>query len=259
MFFSLTEPNAGSDAGGQQTSAILDGDDYVLNGSKVFTTNSGFADIFIIFAVTDKAAGTDGISAFIVEAGTPGLSVGASIPRMGIRASSNCEVAIDNVRVPKENMLRREGEGFEIALKALDGGRIGIGAQSVGIAQGALNEAMNYVRERKQFGKPIAAFQNTKFKIAEMQTKIDAARLMVYRAAVAKDEKKEYSDLAAMCKLFGSEVANEVTRVCVQLLGGYGYSREYPVERMMRDAKITEIYEGTSEVMKMVIAGSLKI
>lgn len=257
--FSLTEPNAGSDAGGQQTSAILDGDDYVLNGSKVFTTNSGFADIFIIFAVTDKAAGTDGISAFIVEAGTPGLSVGASIPRMGIRASSNCEVAIDNVRVPKENMLRREGEGFEIALKALDGGRIGIGAQSVGIAQGALNEAMHYVRERKQFGKPIAAFQNTKFKIAEMQTKIDAARLLVWKAALAKDEKKEYSDLAAMCKLFGSEVANEVTRVCVQLLGGYGYSREYPVERMMRDAKITEIYEGTSEVMKMVIAGSLKI
>jgi butyryl-CoA dehydrogenase len=257
--FSLTEPNAGSDAGGQQTSAVLDGDSYVLNGSKVFTTNSGFADIFIIFAVTDKAAGTDGISAFIVEAGTKGLSVGASIPRMGIRASSNCEVAIDNVRVPVENMLRNEGEGFEIALKALDGGRIGIGAQSVGIAQGALNEAMNYVRERKQFGKPIAAFQNTKFKIAEMQTKIDAARLMVYRAAVAKDDKKEYSDLAAMCKLFGSEVANEVTRVCVQLLGGYGYSREYPLERMMRDAKITEIYEGTSEVMKMVIAGSLKI
>ncbi len=257
--FSLTEPNAGSDAGGQQTSAILDGDDYVLNGSKVFTTNSGFADIFIIFAVTDKAAGTDGISAFIVEAGSKGLSVGSSIPRMGIRASSNCEVAIDNVRVPKENMLRREGEGFEIALKALDGGRIGIGAQAVGIAQGALNEAIIYVRERKQFGKPIAAFQNTKFKIAEMQTKIDAARLLVWRAALAKDEKKEYSDLAAMCKLFGSEVANEVTRVCVQLLGGYGYSREYPVERMMRDAKITEIYEGTSEVMKMVIAGSLKI
>lgn len=257
--FSLTEPNAGSDAGGQQTSAILDGDEYVLNGSKVFTTNSGFADIFIIFAVTDKAAGTDGISAFIVEAGTPGLSVGASIPRMGIRASSNCEVAIDNVRVPKENMLRREGEGFEIALKALDGGRIGIGAQSVGIAQGALNEAMHYVRERKQFGKPIAAFQNTKFKIAEMQTKIDAARLLVWKAALAKDEKKEYGDLAAMCKLFSSEVANEVTRVCVQLFGGYGYSREYPVERMMRDAKITEIYEGTSEVMKMVIASSLKI
>ena len=257
--FSLTEPNAGSDAGGQQTSAVLEGDSYVLNGSKVFTTNSGFADTFIIFAVTDKAAGTDGISAFIVEAGTPGLSVGASIPRMGIRASSNCEVAIDGVRVPKENMLRREGEGFEIALKALDGGRIGIGAQSVGIAQGALNEAMHYVRERKQFGKPIAAFQNTKFKIAEMQTKIDAARLLVWRAAAAKDEKKEYGDLAAMCKLFASEMVNEVTRVCVQLLGGYGYSREYPVERMMRDAKITEIYEGTSEVMKMVIAGSLKI
>ncbi len=257
--FSLTEPNAGSDAGGQQTSAVLEGDYYILNGSKVFTTNSGFADTFIIFAVTDKASGTDGISAFIVEGDSPGLTVGANMPRMGIRASSNCEVAINNLKVPKENMLRREGEGFEIALKALDGGRIGIGAQSVGIAQGALNEAMQYVRERKQFGKPIAAFQNTKFKIAEMQTKIDGARLLVWRAALAKDDKKEYSDLAAMCKLFGSEVANEVTRVCVQLLGGYGYSREYPVERMMRDAKITEIYEGTSEVMKMVIAGSLKI
>ncbi|MDD2371234.1 MAG: acyl-CoA dehydrogenase family protein [Firmicutes bacterium] len=257
--FSLTEPNAGSDAGGQQTSAVLDEDYYVLNGSKVFTTNSGFADIFVIFAVTDKASGTDGISAFIVEAGTPGLSVGSNMPRMGIRSASNCEVAIDNVRVPKENMLRKEGEGFEIALKALDGGRIGIGAQSVGIAQGALNEAIQYVKERKQFGRPISAFQNTKFKIAEMQTKIDAARLMVWRAALAKDEKKEYNALAAMCKLFASEVANDVTRGCVQLFGGYGYSREYPVERMMRDAKITEIYEGTSEVMKMIIAGSLKI
>ncbi len=257
--FSLTEPNAGSDAGGQQTSAVLDGDHYILNGSKVFTTNSGFADIFIIFAITDKASGTDGISAFIVEAGSPGLNVGSNMPRMGIRGASNCEVSIDNVRVPKENMLRKEGEGFEIALKALDGGRIGIGAQAVGIAQGALNEAIQYVRERKQFGRPISAFQNTKFKIAEMQTKIDAARLMVWRAALAKDEKKDYSPLAAMCKLFASDVANDVTRVCVQLFGGYGYSREYPVERMMRDAKITEIYEGTSEVMKMVIAASMKI
>jgi butyryl-CoA dehydrogenase len=240
--FSLTEPNAGSDASGQQTAAVADGEYYVLNGSKVFTTNAGFADTFVIFAVSDKAMGTEGISAFIVDAKTPGLSIGS------------------NVRVPKENLLGKEGDGFDIAMKALDGGRIGIGAQAVGIAQGALNEAIHYVKERKQFGKPIAAFQNTKFKIAEMQTSIDAARLLVWRAAVAKEENdKDFPTMAAMCKLFASEVANEVTRVCVQLLGGYGYSREYPVERMMRDAKITEIYEGTSEVMKMIIAGSMKI
>jgi butyryl-CoA dehydrogenase len=258
--FSLTEPNAGSDASGQQTSAFVDGEYYVLNGSKVFTTNAGFADTFVIFAVSDKAMGTEGISAFIVDAKTPGLSVSSNIPRMGIRASSNCEVVIENVRVPKENLLGKEGDGFDIAMKALDGGRIGIGAQAVGIAQGALNEAVHYVKERKQFGKPIAAFQHTKFIIAEMQTQIDAARLLVWRAAVAKDEKdKDYPTMAAMCKLFASEVANVVTRGCVQLLGGYGYSREYPVERMMRDAKITEIYEGTSEVMKMIIAGSMKI
>jgi butyryl-CoA dehydrogenase len=258
--FSLTEPNAGSDASGQQTGAIDEGDYYVLTGSKVFTTNAGFADTFIIFAKTDKALGTDGISAFIVDAKSSGLVVGANIPRMGIRASSNCEVVIDRVRVPKENLLGKEGEGFAIAMKALDGGRIGIGAQAVGIAQGALNEAIHYVQERKQFGKPIAAFQNTKFKIAEMQTKIDAARLLVWRAALAKENNdKDYPAMAAMCKYYASEIANEVTRECVQLFGGYGYSREYPVERMMRDAKITEIYEGTSEVMKMIIAGSLKV
>ena len=257
--FSLTEPNAGSDASGQQTTAVRDGDHYVINGSKVFTTNSGFADTFIVFALTDKAAGTEGISAFIVDAKTPGITVSANIPRMGIRAASNCEVALQNVCVPAENRLRKEGEGFEIAMNALDGGRIGIGAQSVGIAQGALDEAIAYVKERKQFGRPIAAFQNTKFKIAELQTKIEAARLMVWRAALAKDAHEDYSALAAMCKLFASEVANDVTRACVQLFGGYGFSREYPVERMMRDAKITEIYEGTSEVMKMVISGSMKI
>ena len=257
--FSLTEPNAGSDASGLQTSAVRDGDHYVLNGSKVFTTNSGFADTFVMFAVTDKAAGTEGISAFIVDAKTPGITVSDNIPRMGIRASSNCEVAVENVCVPAENLIKKEGDGFDIAMKALDGGRIGIGAQSVGIAQGALNEAMQYVKERKQFGRPIAAFQNTKFKLAEMQTKIDAARLLVWRAACEKDAHVEdYSAAAAMGKLFASEVANEVTRGCVQLMGGYGYSREYPVERMMRDAKITEIYEGTSEVMKMVISSSMK-
>ncbi len=258
--FSLTEPNAGSDASGQQTTAVLEGDEYVLNGSKVFTTNSGFADTFVIFAVTDKAAGTEGITAFIADAKSPGISVSASIKRMGIRASSNCEVAITGLRISKENRLKKEGEGFEIAMHALDGGRIGIGAQAVGIAQGAIDEALKYVRERKQFRRPIAAFQNTKFKLAEMQTKVDAARLLVYRAALKKDSKtEEYATEAAMCKLFASEVANEVTRGCVQLFGGYGYSREYPVERMMRDAKITEIYEGTSEVMKMVIAGAMKV
>ena len=257
--FSLTEPNAGSDASGLQTTAVLDGDEYVINGSKVFTTNSGFADTFVVFAVTDKAMGSDGISAFIVDRNTPGLTVSANIPRMGIRAASNCEVSYENVRVPVKNRLRGEGKGYEIAMHALDGGRIGIGAQAVGIAQGALNEAMKYVKERKQFGRPINAFQNTRFKLAEMQTQVDAARLMVWRAAMMKDNKEDYSAAAAMCKLFASDVANQVTRNCVQLLGGYGYSREYPVERMMRDAKITEIYEGTSEVMKMVIYGSLKV
>ncbi len=257
--FGLTEPNAGTDASGVQTQAVLDGDEYVLNGSKIFTTNSGFADIFIIFALTDKSKGPKGMSAFIVEKGTPGLSVGTNIERMGIRAASNCEVAIENVRVPKENLLGKENGGYKIAMTALGGGRIGIGAQSVGIAQGAINEALKYVKERKQFGKTLNKFQNTQFKLAEAQVKVDAARLMVWRAAVAKDNHENFAPLAAMCKLFASETANEVTRLCVQLLGGYGYSREYPVERAMRDAKITEIYEGTSEAMKMIISGSMKI
>lgn len=257
--FALTEPNAGSDAGGLQTTAVPDGDDFILNGSKVFTTNSGFADTIVVFAVTDKAMGNEGFSAFIVDRHTPGISVSDNIPRMGIRAASNCEVSFTNVRVPAANRLSREGRGFEIAMHALDGGRIGIGAQAVGIAQGALNEALQYVKERKQFGRPINAFQNTRFKLAEMQTNIDAARFLVWQAATLKDNKKDYAACAAQCKLFASNVANDVTRGCVQLLGGYGYSREYPVERMMRDAKITEIYEGTSEVMKMVIYGSLKV
>lgn len=257
--FGLTEPGAGSDAAGVRTAAYKDGDEYVINGTKVFTTNSGFADTFLVFALTDKSKGTRGMSAFIVQKGTPGLSVSANIPRMGIRAASNCEVVYDNVRIPEVNRLGKEGQGFKIAMKALDGGRIGIGAQAVGIAQGALNEAIKYVKERRQFGRSIASFQNTQFKIAELQTKIDAARLMVWRAAKAKDEKEKFSSYAAMCKLLASDIANEVTRECVQLFGGYGFTREYPVERMMRDAKITEIYEGTSEVMKMVIAGNMRI
>jgi len=257
--FGLTEPNAGTDAAGQQTKAVLDGNEYVINGAKIFTTNSGFADTFVVFAMTDKSKGTKGISAFVIDRNTSGLTVGKNIHRMGIRAASNCEVAYENVRIPVENRLGKEGDGFKIAMKALDGGRIGIAAQSVGIAQGALNEATKYVKERKQFGKRISSFQNTQFKIAELQTMIDAARLMTWRAAVAKDNHENYGPLAAMAKLFASEMANDVTRACVQLMGGYGYSREYPVERLMRDAKITEIYEGTSEAMKMVIAGSMKI
>lgn len=255
--FGLTEPGAGTDASGVKTNAVLDGDEYILNGQKVFTTNSGFADTFIIFAVTDKTAGTRGMSAFIVDRNTPGLEVSKNIPRMGIRAASNCEVALVDVRVPKENLIAGEGKGYKIAMSALAGGRIGIGAQSVGIAQGALNEAIAYVKERKQFGKPISKFQNTQFLIAELQVKIDAARLMVWRAAKSKDDHENYAPLAAACKLFASDVAVEVTRVAVQLLGGYGYSREYPVERMYRDAKITEIYEGTSEAMKMIVGGGL--
>lgn len=257
--FSLTEPGAGSDAAAGVSTATLDGDKYVINGSKVFTTNSGFADIFVMFAVTDREKGAKGMSAFIVEKGMPGLVVSPNIPRMGIRAASNCVVTYDGVRVPVENRLSKDGDGFKIAMKALDAGRIGIGAQAVGIAQGALDEAVKYVKERKQFGKAIASFQNTQFTLAAMQTKIDAARMLVYRAASAKDNKQPYDSHAAMAKLFASEVANEVTRAAVQLFGGYGYAREYPVERMMRDAKITEIYEGTSEVMKMVIAGGMKV
>ena len=257
--FGLTEPGAGTDAAGVRTEATLDGDYYVLNGTKMFTTNSGFADIFIVFALTDKSKGPKGMSAFIVERGYEGLTVGPNIERMGIRAASNCEVIYENVRVPKENLLGKEGQGYKIAMTALGGGRIGIGAQSVGIAQGAIDEKLKYVKERKQGGKPIGKYQNTQFKLAECQTKVDAARLMVWRAATEKDNHGNYAPYAAMCKYFASDVANEVTRQCVQLFGGYGYCREYPVERAMRDAKITEIYEGTNEAMKMIISGSMKV
>ncbi|MBM6927211.1 acyl-CoA dehydrogenase [Pseudoflavonifractor phocaeensis] len=259
--FSLTEPGAGSDVSSARTTAVKEGDEYVINGEKIFTTNSGFADTFLVFALTDKSVpASKGMSAFLVDRNTPGLTVTPDIPRMGIRAASNAAVVYENVRVPAENLLGGvEGKGFKIAMKALDGGRIGIAAQAVGIAQGALNEAVRYVKERVQFGRPIAAFQNTQFKLAEMQTMIDAARLLTYRAAVAKDNGQPYNVYAAMAKLTASDVANQVTRGCVQLLGGYGFAREYSVERMMRDAKITEIYEGTSEVMKMVISGSMNL
>ena len=259
--FGLTETNAGSDVQGAQTVAVKDGDDWVLNGSKIFTTNSGFADTCIVFALTDRTVpAAKGLTAFIVDLKEmPGISISENIERMGIRAASNCIVTYENVRVPADRVLGPVGRGFKIAMSALDCGRIGIAAQSVGIAQGALNEAIKYGKERKQFGKPINSFQNTQFKMAEMQTKIDAARLMTWRAAIAEDQHQNFGPLAAMAKLFASDVANEVCRFAVQAMGGYGYCREYPVERMLRDAKITEIYEGTSEVMKMVISGSMKL
>ncbi|RKD22408.1 butyryl-CoA dehydrogenase [Caminicella sporogenes DSM 14501] len=255
--FGLTEPNAGTDASAQQTKAELHGDYYILNGSKIFITNAGYADTYIIMAMTDKSKGVKGISAFIVEKGFEGFRVGKKEAKMGIRGSSTCELIFEDCKVPKENLLGKEGQGFKIAMKTLDGGRIGIAAQAIGIAQGAIDETIKYVKERKQFGRPLAKFQNTQFTLADMQTKTDAARMLVYRAARAKDNKEPYSVYAAMAKLFAAETAMEVTTKAVQLHGGYGYTREYPVERMMRDAKITEIYEGTSEVQRMVIAGNI--
>lgn len=255
--FGLTEPGAGTDAAGQQTTAVLDGDNYILNGSKIFITNGGVADTFIIFAMTDKSKGTKGISAFIVEKGFLGFSIGKKEDKLGIRASSTTELIFENCVVPKENLIGREGKGFGIAMKTLDGGRIGIAAQALGIAEGALDEAIKYMKERKQFGRPIAAFQGLQWMVAEMSTKIEAARFLVYKAAWLKENKQPYSIDAARAKLYAAEVAMDVTTKAVQLFGGYGYTKEYPVERMMRDAKITEIYEGTSEVQKMVISGSL--
>lgn len=259
--FGLTETNAGSDVQGAQTVAVKDGDDWILNGSKIFTTNSGFADTCVVFALTDRTVpAAKGLTAFIVDLKEmPGITVSDNIERMGIRAASNCIVTYENVRVPAERVLGPVGRGFKIAMGALDCGRIGIAAQAVGIAQGALNEAIKYGKERKQFGKTINSFQNTAFRMAELQTKVDAARLLTWRAAIAEDNHEAFGPLAAMAKLYASDVANEVTRASVQFMGGYGYCREYPVERMMRDAKITEIYEGTSEVMKMVISGSMKL
>ena len=255
--FGLTEPGAGTDAAGQQTTAVLDGDNYILNGSKIFITNGGVADTFIIFAMTDKSKGTKGISAFIVEKGFQGFSIGKKEDKLGIRASSTTELIFENCIVPKENLIGKEGKGFGIAMKTLDGGRIGIAAQALGIAEGALEEAIKYMKERKQFGRPISAFQGLQWMVAEMSTKIEAARFLVYKAAWLKENKQPYSVDAARAKLYAAEVAMDVTTKAVQLFGGYGYTREYPIERMMRDAKITEIYEGTSEVQKMVISGSL--
>ena len=256
--FGLTEPNAGTDASYQQTTATKVEGGYVLNGTKIFITNAGYANVYIIFAMTDKSQGTRGITGFIVESTFEGFKVGKKEAKMGIRGSSTCELIFTNCFVPEANVLGKIGEGFKIAMKTLDGGRIGIAAQALGIAEGALEETVNYVKERKQFGRPISAFQNTQFVLADLKTKVEAAKLLVYQAADKKQNKaKDVSVAAAMAKLFAAEVAMEVTTKCVQLHGGYGYTRDYPVERMMRDAKITEIYEGTSEVQRMVISGAL--
>ncbi|HRZ65966.1 MAG TPA: acyl-CoA dehydrogenase [Spirochaetia bacterium] len=255
--FGLTEPNAGTDAAGQQTVAEDKGGYYLLNGSKLFITNAGPAEVYVVMAMTDKSKGTKGISAFILEKGMKGFSIGKKEEKMGIRGSSTCELIFENVEVPAENLLGKLGGGFGLAMRTLDGGRIGIAAQALGIAQGAIDETVAYVKERRQFGKPLSAFQNTQFQLADMQTRVDAARMLVYRAAASKDAKLPYNVEAAMAKLFASETAMEVTTKAVQLHGGYGYTREYPVERMMRDAKITEIYEGTSEVQRMVVSAAM--
>ena len=260
--FGLTEPGAGTDAQGQQTKAVLDGDEWVLNGSKIFITNGKEADVYVIFAVTSVVTDAKGrskkmISAFIVEKGTPGFTFGTKEKKMGIRGSSTYELIFTDCRIPKANLIGQEGKGFGIAMHTLDGGRIGIAAQALGLAEGALERTVEYVKERKQFGRAIGAFQNTQFQLADMATKVQAAQYMVYRAAMAKATQKSYTVEAAMAKLYAAEVAMEVTTKAVQLHGGYGYIREYDVERMMRDAKITEIYEGTSEVQRMVISGAL--
>ena len=257
--FGLTEPNAGTDAAGQQTTAVLDEatNEWVINGSKIFITNAGYADVYVIFAMTDKSLGLKGISAFIIEAGTPGFTVGKKEKKLGIKGSSTCELIFEDARIPKENLLGQIGKGFKIAMMTLDGGRIGIASQALGIAQGALDETVNYVKERKQFKRAIAQFQNTQFQLADLEVKVEAARLLVYKAAWRESNNLPYTVDAARAKLFAAETAMEVTTKAVQLHGGYGYTREYPVERMMRDAKITEIYEGTSEVQRMVISGNL--
>lgn len=256
--FGLTEPNAGTDASYQQTTATKVEGGYILNGTKIFITNAGYANVYVIFAMTDKSLGTKGITGFIVESTFDGFRVGKKEEKMGIRGSSTCELIFTNCFVPEANVLGKIGEGFKIAMKTLDGGRIGIAAQALGIAEGALEETVAYVKERKQFGRSISAFQHTQFTLADLKTKVEAAKLLVYQAAEKKQNKaKDLSVAAAMAKLFAAEVAMEVTTKCVQLHGGYGYTREYPVERMMRDAKITEIYEGTSEVQRMVISGAL--
>lgn len=255
--FGLTEPNAGTDAAAQQTFAEEKEDHFILNGNKIFITNAEYAHVYVVFAMTDKSQGTRGITAFIVEKGTPGFSIGKKELKMGIRGSATCELIFENCIVPKENLLGRVGGGFKIAMKTLDGGRIGIASQALGIAQGAMDETVKYTKERKQFGRSIAQFQNTQFQLADLQCRIQASRLLVRLASWKKDMKMPYTMESAQAKLYCAETAMDMTTKAVQFHGGYGYTREYPVERMMRDAKITEIYEGTSEVQRLVIASNL--
>lgn len=255
--FGLTEPNAGTDVAAGSTTAVKDGDFYVLNGMKIFNTNGGEAEIEVIFAVTDPAKGMKGMSAFIVEKDTPGLSFGNAMVKMGIRSSVQRELILKDVRVPAANLLGNEGDGFKIAMTTLDGGRIGVAAQSVGIAQAALDASIKYAKQRVQFGKPIASQQAISFMLADMATQVEAARLLTYRAAYNKSNHLPYSKEAAMAKMFASDTAMAVTTNAVQIFGGYGYSREYPVERLMRDAKITQIYEGTNQAQRMVISGNI--
>lgn len=254
--YGLTEPGSGSDAGGMKTTAVLDGDHYVLNGSKIFITNGGIADIYVVFAVTDPEA-RNSTSAFIVEADFEGFSVGKKEKKMGIRSSPTTEIIFDNCRIPKENLLGAEGEGFKIAMKTLDGGRNGIAAQAVGIAQGALDAAVAYSKERVQFGKPISANQGVSFKLADMATATEASRLLTYQAAWLESNNLPYGKQSAMAKLMAGDTAMKVTTEAVQVYGGYGYTKEYPVERFMRDAKITQIYEGTQEIQRLVISRML--
>ncbi len=260
--FALTEPGAGTDAQGVQTRAVEDGDSWILNGSKCFITNGKEADVYVIVAYTDVVTDAKGrkkkkFSTFIVEKGTPGFSFGTKEKKMGIRGSATYELIFQDCRIPKENLLGERGNGFPIAMHTLDGGRIGIAAQALGIAEGAFDRALAYVKERKQFGRSLSQFQNTQFQLADMAVEIEAAQLLVYKAAEAKAVQKSYSVEAAKAKLYAARAAMDVTTKCVQLMGGYGYIRDYEVERMMRDAKITEIYEGTSEVQEMVISGAL--
>jgi hypothetical protein len=255
--WSLTEPEAGSDAGGTRTTAVLDGDDWVLNGSKTFTTNGSVADVAIAMAVTDKSQGSHGISAFIVPRGTPGFRSGKKEDKLGHRASDTSEMVFENCRIPKNLLLGKEGEGFISALKVLDGGRIGIAALALGIAQASFECALAYSQQRKQFGKPISSFQGIRWKLSDMATEIDAARLLMYRAATLKDLGQRHTKEAAMAKLYASEVAVRASNEAVQVLGGYGYIKDYPAERYYRDAKLTTIGEGTSEIQRLVIARQL--
>lgn len=256
--FGLTEPNAGTDAGGQQTRAVDNGDHWLLNGAKVFITNGGYAEIFVVMAMTDKKKGTrGGVSAFIVEKSDEGFSIGKTEDKMGICASSTTELIFQNCKIPKDRILGAVGEGFKVAMSTLDGGRIGIASQALGIAQGAFDVTVEYMKSRKQFGKKLSQMEALQFEVANMATQIEAARLLIYQAADMKDKHLNYGPKSAMAKLFAAETAMYVTTKCVQLHGGYGYTKDYPVERMMRDAKITEIYEGTSEVQKIVIAANV--